>query len=133
MKTQLSAGLANRQAQPDAAFEDALTAALTPNHLRAQPLSPELVSQMSLEKSMAFYKDRYADASDFTFVFVGSFDEATIKPFVERYLASLPSIHRKETWKDIGVQLPSGVIEKKVEKGIEPKSLNAIVFSGPFE
>ena len=52
---------------------------------------------MNLEKSMAFYKDRFADASDFTFVFVGSFDLATIKPLVERYLASLPALHRKET------------------------------------
>ena len=29
---------------------------------------------MNLDKSLAFYKDRYADASDFVFVFVGSFD-----------------------------------------------------------
>jgi len=41
---------------------------------------------MNLDKSFAFYKDRFADASDFTFVFVGSFDLATMKPLVERYL-----------------------------------------------
>jgi zinc protease len=40
---------------------------------------------------MAFYKDRFADASDFTFVFVGSFDPETMKPLVERYLGGLPS------------------------------------------
>jgi zinc protease len=56
-----------------------------------------------------------------------------MKPLVERYLGSLPSIHRKETWKDVGVRPPAHVVEKKVEKGIEPKSLSAIVFSGPFE
>jgi zinc protease len=33
----------------------------------------------------------------------------------------------------VGVQTPKGVIEKKVEKGIEPKSQAAIVFTGPFE
>jgi zinc protease len=64
---------------------------------------------------------------------VGNFDVATMKPFVERYLASLPSLHRNETWKDVGVKLPTGVIEKRVEKGIEPKSQTAIVFTGPFE
>src|SRR5262249_40145812 len=73
MTSQLKAALANRQVQPDTAFEDTLTAALTQNNVRAKPLSPELVSQMNLDKSMAFYKDRFADASDFTFVFVGSF------------------------------------------------------------
>jgi zinc protease len=55
-----------------------------------------------------------------------------MKPLVERYLGALPSLKRKETWKDINVVLPTGVIEKKVERGIEPKSRAAIVFSGPF-
>jgi zinc protease len=131
--TQAKNMLSNQSAIPEFAFSDALMKARYQNHPRRRFSTAEMVDEWNLDKSIAFYKDRFADASDFTFVFVGSFDEATIKPFVERYLASLPSIHRKETWKDIGVQLPSGVIEKKVEKGIEPKSLNAIVFSGPFE
>lgn len=82
---------------------------------------------------MAFYKDRFADAGDFTFVFVGSFDPATIRPLVEKYLGSLPSIHRKESWKDVGARTPPDVVVKRVEKGVEPKSLSAIVFSGPFQ
>jgi len=130
---QLTAALANRQARPDAAFEDALNAAVTQNHLRARPMSQELVSQMSLEKSLAFYKDRFADASDFTFVFVGSFDVATIKPLVEQYLASLPALHRKEAGKDVGIRPPSGVVEKVVTKGTTPKSEVGVIFSGPFQ
>src|SRR5205814_4574536 len=70
--------------------------------------------------------------SDFTFVFVGSFDVAAIQPLVERYLGSLPSIHRTETWKDVGARPPSGVIEKQVEKGIDPKSHAVILFTGSF-
>jgi zinc protease len=31
------------------------------------------------------------------------------------------------------VKTPPGIVEKKVEKGIEPKSQTAIVFTGPFE
>src|SRR4030095_2210648 len=60
-------------------------------------------------------------------------EPAMLKPFVERYLASLPSLRRKETWKDVGVTTPTGIVEKRVEKGIEPKSQTAIIFSGPFE
>jgi zinc protease len=88
---------------------------------------------MNLEKSMAFYRDRFADASDFTFVFVGNFDLATMKPLVEKYLGSLPSIRRKESWKDVGARAPNEVIVKKVEKGFEPKSMSTIVFSGSFK
>jgi zinc protease len=133
MTGQLTAGLANRQAQPDTAFEDTLTAALTQNHVRAQPMTPALVSQMNLDKSMAFYKDRFADASDFTFVLVGSFDLPTIKPLVERYLGSLPSLHRKEAGKDVGIRPPAGVVEKQITKGTAPKSQVGVVFTGSFQ
>ncbi len=133
MKNQLSALLANRQARPEAAFADALNGAVSQNHLRAQPLSPEVVAQLDLEKSMAFYKDRFADASDFTFVFVGSFDLATMKPLVERYLGSLPSLRRKEAGRDVGIRPPTGVVEKTVTKGREPRSQVGIVFTGPFK
>ena len=130
---QLNAALANRQALPEAAFEDALTAAVSQNHVRALPLTREAIAHMSLDKSMAFYRDRFADASDFTFVFVGSFDLATIKPLIERYLGSLPSLHRKEAGRDVGIRPPGDVVEKLVNKGTTPKSQVGVVFTGPFE
>jgi zinc protease len=96
-------------------------------------MTPELIDQMDLDKSLAFYRDRFADASDFTFVFVGSFDEAAMRPYVEQYLASLPALGRKETWKNVGIDPPQGVIEKRVDRGIEPKSRATIAFTGAFQ
>jgi zinc protease len=113
-------------------FSEALTSALRGDHPRTRPITLETVAQMNLEKSLAFYKDRFADAGDFTFVFVGSFDLATMKPLVEQYLGSLPSSRRKESWKDTGIRYTTGVTEKRVEKGIEPQSRAAIIFTGPF-
>jgi zinc protease len=131
--TQQKAFLLNQAVIPEFAFFNALNSARYQDHLRRRLATAETIDQWNLEKSLAFYKDRFADASDFTFVFVGSFDLPTIKPLVERYLGSLPSIHRKESWKDVGVRTPSDVVVKRVEKGVEPKSMSAIVFSGPFE
>lgn len=133
LTTQLKTSLANQSAVPEFSFSKALVAARYQNHPRRQLATSETIDKWNLDKSMAFYKDRFADASDFTFVFVGSFDAATIKPLVEKYLGSLPSIKRKETWKDVGVRTPNEVVVKRVEKGVEPKSISAIVFSGPFE
>src|SRR5262249_30343767 len=130
---QVRAALANRQAQPEQAFNDALQAALTQDHVRAKPLSPDFLAQMDLQKSLAFYKDRFADASDFTFVFVGSFDLPTLQPLIERYAASLPSLHRQEHGKDVGIRPPAGVVEKLVVKGMEPKSEVSVVFTGTFQ
>jgi zinc protease len=130
--SQTKAALANQKSDPEFAFSEALEAALSQNHFRARPFTAELIDEMNLDKSLAFYKDRFADASDFTFVFVGNFDLDTMKPLVEKYLASLPSLRRKETWKDTGPHPPRGVVTKEVDKGLEPKSRNALVFTGPF-
>ena len=133
LKARLRPMLANQQARPETAFRDALVSALTQDNLRERPLTPESVDQMNLDRSMAFYKSRFADASDFTFVFVGSFDVDTMKPMVERYLASLPALHRVEAAADRGVHPPPGIVERQVVKGVEPRSQVAIVFNGPFQ
>ena len=130
--TQARTFMTNQSVSPDFAFFEALTNSRFQNHPRRRMTTAATVDEWNLDKSLAFYKDRFADASDFTFFFVGSFDEAMMKPLVERYLGSLPSLGRKESWKDIGVKPATGIVEKKVEKGIEPKSRAAIVFSGPF-
>jgi len=130
---QTRAALANLSNTPSFAFTQALLEILGNHHPRRQMQTLKTIDEWNLDKSFAFYKDRFADASDFTFVFVGSFDVAAIQPLVERYLGSLPAIHRTETWKDDGARLPTGVIEKQVVKGIDPKSQAAIIFSGPFD
>jgi zinc protease len=131
--SQARALLANQMASPEVVFNQAIAAAITGNSPRRRTETPATVDQWDLAKSLAFYKARFADAGNFTFVFVGSFTPDTIRPLVETYLASLPATHAHETWRDLGITPPPGIIEKTVEKGIAPKSEVAIVFSGPFE
>ncbi len=125
--------LANRMASPEVVFNQEIDAALSRNSPRRQPETPATVDRWDLARSMAFYKARFADASNFTFVFVGSFKPETIKPFVETYLASLPAARAHESWRDLAITPPTGVVEKTIQKGIAPKSEVAIVFSGPFQ
>src|SRR5262249_46613957 len=89
--------LPNQSAVPEFSFAKTLTSILGQNHLRRRITTAADIDKWNLDKSLAFYKDRFADASDFTFVFVGSFAPATLKPLVERYLGGLPSPNRKET------------------------------------
>jgi zinc protease len=131
--TQWSATLANRQATPDTVFADALEEAMTQGHPRAKPLTPAQLPQMKLETSLAFYKSRFADASDFTFVFVGTIDLDAIKPLVEQYIGSLPSLRKPERARDVGIQPPAGIVERQVRKGVDPRSQVSVVFSGSFQ
>ena len=133
MQGNMKTSLPQQRSNPAFLFSEALSSALRGDHPRTRPITVETVAQMNLERSLAFYKDRFADAGDFTFVFVGSFDPAEMKPLVERYLGSLPSTGRKESWKDTGIRYTTGVTERRVEKGVEPQSRAAIWFTGAFE
>ncbi|MEJ7810556.1 MAG: insulinase family protein [Gemmatimonadaceae bacterium] len=132
-KSRLKALLENRGAQPEQVFGDTLNATLAQYHPRARTLTPARVDSIDLARSVAFYRDRFADASDFTFVFVGNFALDSIRPLIQTYLASLPSSGRKESWRDAGIRPPTGVVKRVVRKGTEPKAQTQIVFTGPFK
>ena len=129
-RAQVAPILANRGASPDAVFQDTVQVTMTHHSVRSRPFTPAVFAEMSPEKAFAFYKDRFADASDFTFVFVGNVDTTTLRPYVERYLASLPSIGRKEMWRNVGGAPPKGVVQRVVRKGTEPKANTLLEFTG---
>jgi len=125
--------VANRLAQPEAVFSDTVSRLVTQDHLRRRPWTEELLEEMDLETSARIYRERFADASDFTFIIVGSFALDEIRPLVQRYLGTLPATGREESWRDVGVRAPAGVIEERVARGIEPKSRVSITFPHDFE
>ena len=129
-KAQADQYLANRGVDPDEVFGDTVSWTMASHSVRARPLTAKTFAEVNPEKALAFYKDRFADASDFTFTFVGNVDTTTLKPLVEKYLGALPSIGRKETFKDNGGGPPKGVIEKVVHKGVEAKANTVIEFTG---
>ncbi len=132
-RTQSQAVLANRTAQPAVALEDTFLRLMFQDHPRRQPPTPEMIAQTDLAKSLAFYQDRLGDATGMTFIFVGSLDLAVMQPLVETYIGGLPVSGREETWKDLGIRNPTGVVEEIVRRGTEPQSATRIAFSGPFD
>jgi zinc protease len=125
--------LANRSASPEAAFSDTLQVTLAQHSVREQPMSAATLDRIDPAKSFDFYKERFADASGFTFVFVGNFSIDSMKPLIAKWLGALPSTGRKETWRDTGIRPPKGVVQRVVKKGAEPKARTALIFTGPFE
>ena len=132
-KAQMQAFLENQKASPEKAFQDTVQVTTYDYNVRRRPFSSELFDEINLDSAYAIYLDRFSDASDFTFFFVGSFDLNQIKPLIEKYLGGLPSTGRIENWKDIGADFPEGIIEKTLYKGIEQKSFVQLIFTGPFD
>ena len=129
-RQQIETSLKNRGASPDAAFQDTMQATLTQRHRRSPLATPALVEKLDLDRSLAFYRDRFRDASDFTFVFVGNVTPEELEPLATQWLASLPSTNRKESFRNHNVVPPAGVVERVVKKGVEPKSSTNLVFHG---
>jgi zinc protease len=131
--TRIKTVLQNRKVEPEAAYRDTIQVTLNQYHMRALPVTPETFDLVNVDSAFVFLKDRFADLSDFKFFVVGSFSLDTMKMFVERYLANLPTIHREETWRDVGLRYPKGVITKSVYRGAEPKSNVEMDITGDFE
>lgn len=119
----------NLLSDPENYFSDQYIRIKTQNNPRADVIPTETdIDQINLERVYQIYHDRFADASDFTFYIVGSFKTDSIKPLIETYLASLPSIHRTETWKDMGIRPPAKKTDKAVYMGSDPKSIVMMYF-----
>lgn len=122
--------LAERLRVPEVQFQLQSQDVLYKHNPRRKPPEPADIAKINADKALAFYKDRFGDAGDFTFVIVGAFDPAQLRPLVETYLASLPSKGRKEKEKDLGIRKIGGVVKQAWNLGQEPKARVQLMFHG---
>jgi zinc protease len=130
--SQEKASLANRSTDPPSVFSDSVSAILGNYSVRRTGPSLEKINKINLDRAFSLYKERFADASDFTFTFVGNFEVEKIKPLLEQYLGGLPSTKRVEKARDLGIHIPYGKIDRKIYKGQEQKSTVRLVYSGLY-
>jgi zinc protease len=121
----------NRRRLPEVSFFDDMEAIRSKNHPRRQPVTPEMIAKVDLDRAHKLWGERMADLGGFTFTFVGNVDAAKLKPLVETYLASLPSKGKVAKWKDVGITYATGKVNKTVLAGTEPKSYVSMTFGGP--
>ena len=133
LKDQYTESLRNRELDPRSALTDAFIEARYGDSVRRNVPTLEVISSLDLERAFAIYQERFADFSDFTFVFVGNFDLEQMVDWSQRYLGNLPSLDRSETWQDVSPDPPTGVVEVPVYRGQDEQSLTTILFTGPGE
>jgi len=125
--------LENKKTSPEAAFQDTFMVVSSNYSPRKRPMTAEMLKEADLKRITEINRERFSDASDFKFFFVGKLDKDALKQLVVKYLASIPSTYRNEHWKDPGVREPSGIIDKTVYKGQDAKSMQYLVFHGDFD
>ncbi len=88
---QLEMALKNISLSPDAVYSDSLSRTLYCHNPRYTTPHVEDLATVNYDRILQIAKERYRNASAFTFTIVGKFDEQQIRPFIEQYIAALPS------------------------------------------
>jgi zinc protease len=129
IRKQLDATYANRDRNPALLFGEKVAQVNTNGHYTSRPITPERIAKLDRGAMVSFYRDRFANAADFTFFMVGAFKLDEALPLAARYVGSLPSKGAAtSTYKDIGLTFPATVRREVVEKGREPRAQTVVSF-----
>ena len=129
LKRQLDAAVTNRLQNPLVRFSDKVNEVNTSGHYTAEPLSAERVASLDRERMAAFYRERFANAADFTFFMVGAFTVDDALPLLARYIGTLPSTGTAAAgFRDVGIRFPASVTRAEVRGGREPRSQAVVSF-----
>ena len=76
---------------PMTLFSDTLRETMYAPHPRSRRASMALADSVDYDRTCQLFMERFANAADFTFIFVGKIDIDALRPLISRYIASLPS------------------------------------------
>ena len=102
LMTQLDMALKNKSLSPDAVFSDSVAATTYGHNPRFNNIDVKDLKDINYDRILEIAKERFQNAGQFTFVIAGNFDEQTIRPLIEQYIASLPATKAKpEQFKEV--------------------------------
>ena len=123
LMTSLEMALKNKGLDPEAVFTDSLNNTLYSHNPRFAIIQVEDLKDVNYDRILEIAKDRFKNAGQFTFVFAGNFDEQTLRPLIEQYIASLPATKKKaEDFKEILTLAKGQVVNNFKVKTESPKA-----------
>ena len=123
--------LRNKALDPMASLSDSIQATIYGHHPRITPLTEADVDKIDYDRILQMWADRFADASDFTFFFLGNIDEQQIRELACQYLATLPKVKRKDKAVDPGLNFVTGDHTNRYLKKMEtPQSFIVCAWTG---
>lgn len=130
MMTRNKLSLSQMKDKPQQMMQDSVRMIMGNYHPRVLLFNENYLEQITLDKLEKVYRDRIKDASDFTFFIVGNAEEEQVRLLAEKYIGSLKSEYRKETWKDNQVRGSKGKVVKEIKLKLEvPKTTVLTSFS----
>ena len=132
--TRTKSMLTNIESNPDVAFSDHLIFALYDDHPLRKRMKAEDYDKIDYNKALKLYADRFKDANNFVFTFVGNIDPETFEPLVEQYIGALKTKKNDETWTDKCPVITDKDVTSHYTKAMEnPKVTCYTVYNGAME
>jgi zinc protease len=91
----------------------------------------ESLDSVTAEDIDRVYRDRFGDASDFSFAFSGDFDPAEVAELARHYLGTLPSTGRVESVDYVEPDPPVGIVADQVVAGDGEQASVALLYTAP--
>ena len=120
--------LRNREVSPEAAFNDSVSATISAHNPYDMELKLADLKNISYDRILQIAKEQTANAAAFTFTIVGNYDEATIRPLIEQYIASLPSQKKVVKGKNIVTNFKGEAINHFKRKMETPQANSIVVW-----
>ena len=132
--TRAKAMVANAESDPMTAFRDNLMFAMYDNHPLVKRMKAEDYDKVDYAKAMKLYADRFKDANNFVFTFVGNIDPETFEPLIEQYIGALKTKKNDETWTANVPSITEKDITSHYTKAMEnPKVTCYTIYSGDMQ
>ena len=115
--------LKNRLLQPEAVFSDSLQATLDCHNPRSKFLEVADLDHVSYDRILEIARERTQNAAAYTFTIIGNYDDATIRPLIEQYLASLPAQKKVVKGPDVSTDFTGVIVNNFRHKAETPKAI----------
>lgn len=119
--------LHNRHVNPMTALQDSVQRTIYGRNPYLIIFEEEDLPKASYDRALQIYADRFADASDFNFYFVGNINEDSIRTYACRYLANLPVVKRNDSPVETQLLMLPGIRENRFTEKQEQPQCYALV------
>lgn len=111
IKTRARSQLSQASYNPKMIYSDSIGSTIYCGNPMYRTIPPEQIDLLDGERVLQLYRQRVANAGDYTFSIVGAFSVDEIRPLIKRYLASLPDNGKRENYGGYHPTMATGMVD----------------------
>ncbi len=115
IKMRIRSQLSQAAHNPKMAYSDSIGSTIYCGNPMYRSIRPEEVDLLDGERVLELYRQRVANAGDYSFSLVGAFTVDEVRPLIKKYLASLPDDGKRESLVGYRPAMATGMVDNFFE------------------